>query len=69
MLAKPPDLVCISKQIRFVTSGEVTQDKKTSRCHLPSVVYHQVKPYTKIEARVTSAKSRILVYISDTTVQ
>ena len=25
-----------------VISGEVTQDKKISRCHLPRVVYHQV---------------------------
>jgi len=25
-----------------VTSGDVTQDKKRSRCHLPRVVYHQV---------------------------
>jgi len=25
----------------MVTLGEVTQDKKMSRCHLPRVVYHQ----------------------------
>ena len=49
-------LLTVDKLRVGVTSGEVTQDKKMSRCYLPKVVYHQV--YNVDRPRVRSHEER-----------